>query len=283
MTRGAAPAAVLPLVGGLAAVAFLSWHPLVIGSVAVAGALLLRAAATGPGPYVAFGVALAVFFALLNPFVTNDGNLILVAGPHTPILDLEVTLEEVVFGAVSGVRVLAVALLTGAALGLVDADRLLARAMRFTPRSALTTALAVRLLPTLRRDASAVHEAARLRGLSTAGPRRAVLRRWAPLLVPLTASSLERGLDQAEAMTARGFAAGRRSHRPEATLTRRERAAAVLGVVVVLLAAVSAVRDVAPYAYYPRLAAAGDAEATALGVAVLAVAAAGAAVLTRRR
>ncbi len=283
MSRGAAPAAVLPLVGGLVGVGFLSWHPLVIGSVAVAGAVLLRAAATGPGPYVAFGVALALFFALLNPFVTNDGNLILVAGPHTPVVDLEVTLEEVAFGAVAGVRVLAVALLTGAALGLVDADRLLARAMRFTPRSALTTALAVRLLPTLRRDAHAVHEAARLRGLSTAGRRREALRRWAPLLVPLTASSLERGLDQAEAMTARGFAAGRRSHRPEAALTPRERVAAALGFVVAAMAAMVAVAGAAPYDYYPRLAAVGDPAALALGLAVLALSAAGATVLTRRR
>ena len=64
-------------------------------------------------------------------------------------------------------------------------------------------------MPTLQRDAHAIVETARLRGVALADGRwtqRA--RRSAPLALPLLGSSLARGLDVAEAMTARGYGAG---------------------------------------------------------------------------
>jgi energy-coupling factor transport system permease protein len=281
--RRAAPAAVLPLATALTALAFLTDHPVLLLAVAVGAAVLLWAAPAPPGPAIAFGAAVAAFFALLNPFVSTEGNLILVPGPHTVILDLEVTLEELVYGIAAGVRVLAVAMLTAAALALVDADRLLARATRLAPRSALTVALAVRLLPTLRRDARAIDEAARLRGLAAGGGARATLRRWAPLLVPLTATSLERGLDQAEAMTARGFGSAHRTHRPEPPLSPGERVVAALGVALLALAVALRAADLAPYAYYPTLADPWSPAALVVAALLLVVVVAAAAALRRAR
>ena len=87
------------------------------------------------------------------------------------LIDIEVTLEEVLAGLAVGVRLFAVAALVGALLAHMDADRLQAQVARIAPRSALTCALAARLLPTLERDARAIAEAARLRGVSLADGR----------------------------------------------------------------------------------------------------------------
>jgi energy-coupling factor transport system permease protein len=193
---------------------------------------------------ILLGLLLAVPVALLNPFVAVEGDLILIGGPSLTVLDLEVTLEELLFGAAMGTRLLAVTLLTAAVLRLVDADRLQARAARVVPRSALTVALAARLVPLLRADAQSIGEAARLRGVAPAG------RQAGALLLPLAATSLERGLDQAEAMVARGYGRPGRTALPERRLTSREWLAATIGLIPVGLAAIL-LAGALPYAYYP--------------------------------
>ena len=70
--------------------------------------------------------------------------------------------------------------------------------------------------PTMRRDARAIAETARLRGVGlTTGSRMQRARAAAPLALPLVGSALERGLDAAEAMAARGYGEGRRTRLPE--------------------------------------------------------------------
>src|SRR5262249_46369918 len=153
-------------------------------------------------------------------------NLIIWQGPNLTLIDTEITVEEVLAGLAAGVRLFAVAALVGALLAHMDADRLQAQVARVAPRSALTCALAARLLPTLERDARAISEAARLRGVSlTDGRWSARARAAAPLALPLLGSSLERGLDVAEAMTARGYGAGPRTRIAEAPYRPREVAA----------------------------------------------------------
>lgn len=267
------PLPLLLLGGGLVAALFCTDHPAVLAGGVVAGVALLLAA---PGPVRApllLGLLLAVPVALLNPFVAVEGDLVLVAGPSYAVLDLEVTLEELIYGAALGARLLAVTLLVVALLRLADADRLQARASRVVPRSALTVALAARLLPILRADASAIAEAARLRGVAPTG------RGAGALLVPLAATSLERGLDQAEAMVARGYGAGARTALPERRLLLREWAAAALGAATLPLA-VALFAGLAPYAYYPRADDVLDVAGLAAGAA-LALAGVGGALLLR--
>lgn len=281
MRPDAPPAAVLPLAAAICTLAFLHDHPVVLAA-AVAGALILhRLAAPAARTALAIGAAGAVAVALLNPFVAEEGNMVLLAGPHLPIFDLEITLEELAYGAAAGLRLLAVTVVVGAAVALVDGDRLAAAVSRVAPRSALTASLATRLLPTLRRDARAVAETARLRGLSPHGPRWATLRRWAPLLVPLTAAGLERGLDVAEAMAARGYGSGRATRLPEPPLSRREHVACSAGLALLGVALASRPLDLAPYAYYPRLGPATEPTAMALAAAGLLLTGVAAAALRR--
>jgi energy-coupling factor transport system permease protein len=125
---------------------------------------------------------------------------VLWSGPIVPVLGaLDVTREEVELAAVYGLRLAAVSLAFAAYALLVDHDRLLARAS-VARRSAFAAALATRLVPTLERDAVGLAEAVRGRGVRVDG-----VRGRARLVSPLVATSLERALNLAEAMEARGF------------------------------------------------------------------------------
>jgi energy-coupling factor transport system permease protein len=106
---------------------------------------------------------------------------------------------------------------------LVDHDRLL-QSVRF----ARPAALATRLLPTLERDAAGFVESLRARGVEVTG-----VRGRAELLSPLLASSLERGLNVAEAMEARGYGRPGRSGLPAPPWRARDVAAVALAVAVV--------------------------------------------------
>jgi energy-coupling factor transport system permease protein len=73
----------------------------------------------------------------------------------------------------------------------------------------LAVALATRLVPTLERDAAGYVEALRGRGVAVEG-----LRGRARLISPLVAGSLERSLNLAESMEARGFGRPGRTRAP---------------------------------------------------------------------
>ena len=91
---------------------------------------------------------------------------------------------------------------------LLDHDRLIAGS-GFARRSVLAVALATRLVPTLERDAQGLVDSLRGRGVQVEG-----LRRRATLVSPLLSGSLERGLNLAEAMEARGYGRRERTHVP---------------------------------------------------------------------
>jgi energy-coupling factor transporter transmembrane protein EcfT len=248
---GVAPLPAVLVHGGIGVVAFSTNDPVVLAACLAAAIALL---AVSRAPWRLFATVAAVTglsVALLNPLVSSQGDLILFDGPSLPLLDLQVTLEEVAYGLAMGTRIAATTLLCGAFLGIVDRDRLAAAVSRVAPRSALTVALAARMLPALRRDAQSIDETARLRGMVT-GTRRDRLRGYAGLLEPLTASALERGMDHAEAMAARGYGEGARTAIPEPRLTIRERLATATGVAAAVLATAS-IGGVAPFGWYPTM------------------------------
>lgn len=242
---------------GLAAIviAFSTDHPLVLGAVALGAVALFMAAPGRPSRLFLLGGAISgITLALLNPFVSAQGDLILWRGPEVAVIDLEITLEEVVAGIAIGVRLFAVAVIVGALLAHMDADRLQAQVARVAPRSALTCALAARLMPTLQRDARAIAETARLRGIALAdGGWTQRARHSAPLALPLLGSSLSRGLDVAEAMTARGYGAGPRTRLPEVGYGAVERAVMAIAVALCAVAAAAISLGAVAYAYYPTL------------------------------
>jgi energy-coupling factor transport system permease protein len=267
--HGLAPLPVIALAAGGATLAFASEQPAIVFGV-LAGALVLYRLAPrrASAIYLLGGAVSALGLILMTPFVSAGGDHIVVRGPEVAVLDTEITLEELAAGAISGARILAVTLLIGALLAQMDGDRLLAMVSRLAPRSAVVCALSARLLPTLERDAAGIAESARLRGLDLGGGRRlARARRAAPLVLPLLGASLERGLDVAEAMAARGYGRGVATRLPEPATTAGERALALIGIGLLALGAVALFTGLGDYELYPRLGPVADPVALAVGAA----------------
>jgi energy-coupling factor transport system permease protein len=267
------PRGPLALCGGLLVLSLATSQPVLIAAALAASILLYLAAPVRHGLVLRLAFASALFLLLLNPLVAEEGDLVLVAGPHLPLLDLEVTAEELLWGALSGARLATAIIATAAFLSLSDPDRLQALVGRVAPRSALTVALAARLVPALRRDARQLHEALLVRGTPIASGRRAQARQAAALLEPLVATSLDRGVGIAEAMAARGYGGGPFTALPEPAPGRAERAALGCGALLLAIAALLAF-VLPPYVVYPQADPPASPVAAALAAAIVGLCAA---------
>jgi energy-coupling factor transporter transmembrane protein EcfT len=223
------PAPAAALLAALAAAALLADHTV---SVAVIAAILVAVALRAPTKrrrmYLFGTLTTAASVFLLTPFVATVGSHPIWTGPVVPVLGpLDVTREELALGLFQALRLAAVGLAFACYALLVDHDRLVGAA-GWARRSTLAVALATRLVPTLERDAAGLREALRGRGVELAPAR---------LLSPLLAGSLERGLNLAEAMEARGYGRPGRTRAPRAGWTTRDRGALLLAVAVVVAGA----------------------------------------------
>ena len=223
----AAPASAL--LAAIVVTALLATHTT---SVAVLCLILLVVALRAPAkrrwPYLIGTLTSALFVFALTPFVESIGSHPLWVGPTIPVIgQLDVTTEELRSALYQALRLAAVGLAFADYALLVDHDRLLASA-GWARRSALAVALATRLVPTLERDARDMQLALRGRGVK-ANPVR--------LMSPLLAGSLERGLNLAEAMEARGYGQGARTHAPRPPWRHLDRAALVASVALIVVGA----------------------------------------------
>ena len=203
----------------LATVTLVFEHPVVL--LALLGAVLLAAAGARVLPEVTrvmlwFGVPFAILIALVNAVVVREGATVLVSGWTVPVLGrLDVTLEATAYGAILGLRAV-IALGCGALLSAaVDPDELLRSFRRLGFRSALTAALATRLVPVLARDARRMRDAQLTRGGDPAPP--------LALVRAVTTGALDRAVDVAATLEVRGYGgAVRRAHPAHRSWSRHD-------------------------------------------------------------
>lgn len=227
----AVPAAAL--LAGLAAAALLADRTI---SVAVIAAGLLVVCSRAPRgrrwPYLVGTLAAAGMLFVFSPLFARYGGVVYWDGPSVPVMGkLDVTGDELSSSLFQSLRFAAVGLAFAAYALLLDQDRLL-MAGGVLRRSVLAVALATRLVPTLERDAAGFVEALRGRGVVVDG-----LRGRARLLSPLVAGSLERSLNLAESMEARGFGRPGRTRAPSPRWSSCDRAAVMAALVVVVAGA----------------------------------------------
>lgn len=254
----------------LAVAALISWHPFVLAAVLLVA--LVAAVAAGVGRDVGrftlrVGVPIAVLFAAVNPLISRDGVTVVARlGGVWPIPEFEVTAEAIAYGAVTGLR--AVALIACCALyfSAVDPDRVLRLFRRFGFRSALTATLATRLVGVLSADARRLAEGQRCRPGKPAS-RLALVR-------AVTAGALDRAGDVAAALEVRGYGGAAPPARGRAPWSRHDLAFAVSAVAILALAIGAQAGGLAGFDAYPRveLHGGGGAAAIAAGLAVVALA-----------
>lgn len=171
-----------------------------------------RAASHAPGlgqaapPLSPWRFALVVIplSALVNGLTVHVGGTVMARLPASwPLFGGPVTLEALVYGALNGLA------LTGLFAAFAVALRMtpLRQVIQLIPRAyyavAVIVAIAVTFVPSTLRQARQIREAQAVRGHRLQG-----WRSWLPLWLPLVTGGLERALQLAEAMTARGFAGG---------------------------------------------------------------------------
>jgi energy-coupling factor transport system permease protein len=203
------------VLAALAVAALLATHTF---SVAAICAVLLVAAWRAPAqrrwPYLVGTLITGLTVFLITPFVEVIGTHVVWTGPTIPVVGtLDVRTEELRNGLFQGLRLTAVGLAFAVYALLLDHDRLLTAA-GWARRSTLAVALATRLVPVLERDARELRLALRGRQVEL-GPVR--------LLSPLLAGSLERGLNLAEAMEARGYGRAGATRAPRSPWRLRDR------------------------------------------------------------
>jgi energy-coupling factor transport system permease protein len=227
------PVPAAALLAGLAAAALLADRTISVAIIA-AGlfALCLRAPRGRRWPYLVGTLGSGLVLFLFSPLVARYGGVVYWEGPEVPVIgQLDVTSEELAEALFQSLRLVAVGLAFAAYALLLDLDGLLLAGGRLR-RSVLAVALAIRLLPTLERDAAGYVEALRGRGLVVEG-----VRGRARLISPLVAGSLERSLNLAESMEARGFGRPGRTRAPSPPWSTLDRLAIVAAVAVVVMGA----------------------------------------------
>jgi energy-coupling factor transport system permease protein len=212
----------------LASVALSVEHPVLLLAL-LATVVAAAAGARVTGPVVralAFGVPFALLIALINALVVREGITVIARLGTVPVLGtLDITKEATVYGAILGLRALVVIGCFALHSAAVDPDDLLRTARRLSFRSALTAALATRLVPVLARDARRLHDAQRCRAGAPAS-RAAVVR-------AVAAGALDRAVDVAATLEVRGYGGAVRPRRRSRPWSRHDLAfagsAAALG------------------------------------------------------
>lgn len=251
----------------LAMCALIFQHPLVLGAAAVAALGAAAGARVGREALrtARFTLPMALLVAAVNALVVRDGlTVFLRLGELPPFGRIDLTVEALVFGLVIGVRVIVVVLCCALFTAAVDPDQVLRLFRRVSFRSALTAALATRMVPVLARDARRMADARACRPCP--GPRIAVLR-------AVATSALDRAVDVAATLEVRGYGAANAARPVRAPWSRHDLAFATAAVTLLVLAVVARLAGVADFAAYPSLSApVGAAEvAVALGLVVVAL------------
>lgn len=172
-----------------------------------------------------FGLFVIPIAALFNALTVHVGTSELWRLPSNwPLLGGAITLEALLFGALNG---LALTTLFGA-FAVVNRMLSLRAIIHLIPRTyypvAIVAAIAITFVPVTLQQWQQIREAQAVRGHHLRG-----VRSWLALWLPLLTGGMERALQLAEAMTARGFAGGAAQH------TLLQQSALVGGLVIVLV------------------------------------------------
>lgn len=161
---------------------------------------------------LALGITLAAM--VFNLLLARVGATVLWVVPGAwPLLSGPLTLESLVYGALTGLALAGIFTAFGAAQGAVPTRTLLDLLPPAFAPLAVTLTIAVAFVPATLRQLRQVREAQLIRGHQIHG-----LRDWSALLIPLLIGGLDRALQLAESLAARGFPDRAGSQRAPAVL-----------------------------------------------------------------
>jgi energy-coupling factor transport system permease protein len=251
----------------LGLVVLVSDHPIVlVGALAaVVGAGVAAGVSHELGRAARFAVPLALLVALINPLAVRDGLTVIARLGEVPVLgQLDITLEATAYGGVLALRAVVIVLVGALYTAAVDPDEVLRIFRRAGFRSALTAALATRMVPVLTRDGARLADAQRCRPPGGGQPR---MRRVATVRA-VAAGALDRAVDVAATLEVRGYGAARRGGTARGPWSRHDLAFAASAVALTALAVVGALTGAISFDAYPTLKLESGAAAWAVAAAI---------------
>ena len=176
---------------------------LVLGAAWIVYSSLGRSSPLGSswGSFIKLGLFLFAFTIPFNALSIHIGQIVLFRLPASwPIIGGPITLEAVIAGVVSGLALLTILVVFAAFNAVVDHYQLLRATPDFLLQAGVIVSIAITFVPQMVLNAKEIREAQRIRGHRFRG-----IRDLLPLIMPLLANSLERAIQLAETMEARGF------------------------------------------------------------------------------
>ena len=196
-------------------------------------------------------LAAAVLIAVTNPLFSHLGNTVLFR-----VLGMPYTLEALAFGAVSGVSLVAALLWCRCLSVVMTEEKWLALFGKTAPRLMLALTLAMRFVPLLNRQAKRMLLAQRAIGLHDTVSLRARLRSAGRLLTALFAWVMDRALDTARSMRARGYGLAGRTAYVRYRFCAMDVAVTAVCIALIAMTVSGLLSGTCEFVYYPRLQAA---------------------------
>jgi energy-coupling factor transport system permease protein len=210
------------------------------------------------GALVKIGLSFFALTIAFNALSIHIGRIVLFRLPASwPIIGGPITLEVVIAGAVSGLTLLTILVVFAAFNSVVDHYQLLRATPAFLFQAGVVVSIAITFVPQMVLSAREIRQAQRIRGHRFRG-----IRDLLPLVIPLLANGLERAIQLAETMEARGFGSMAKP---------LPRCKAILAQVVTVAALLGLLAGLAILAYFPERGVWGWVLATLGAVGLLAV------------
>ncbi len=200
---------------------------LVLGAAWIVYGTLGRATPIGSswGSFAKLGLFLFALAIPFNALSIHIGQIVLFRLPEGwPIIGGPITLEAIVAGMVSGLALLTILVVFAAFNAVVDHYQLLRATPAFLFQAGVVISIAITFVPQMVLSAREIRQAQRIRGHRFRG-----IRDLLPLVLPLLANGLERAIQLAETMEARGFGSA------VTPLSRRQSTLSQLGTLIALL------------------------------------------------
>ncbi len=153
------------------------------------------------GAFVRFGVTLWLLTIPFTALTSHYGTVVLFRLPASwPVIGGPITLEAILYGVTGGLALISLLMVFATFNIAVDQARLLRMTPGFVYQAGVVAGIAVAFVPQMVASWQAIREAQQVRGHKVRG-----IRDLLPLLLPLLVTSLERAMQLAESMEARGF------------------------------------------------------------------------------
>jgi energy-coupling factor transport system permease protein len=151
--------------------------------------------------FVRFGAFLWLLTIPFTMLTSHAGTIVLFRLPRTwPIIGGAITLEAFLYGLTGGLALISLLLIFAAFNVAVDQARLLRMTPGFLYQAGVVAGIAVAFVPTMVATWQEIREAQQVRGHKVRG-----VRDLLPLILPLLVTALERAMNLAGSMEARGF------------------------------------------------------------------------------